>query len=223
MMLQNACIRYDKTIIHKPSTTSRAVYQHEVDADPDTHDEEDSYLDDNLAPVGIDTPSDDMYNIHNTNFKRNPQVKSLVPRKPPRKSKPNKAIPPEPGYNGPVCLPKHIYNNQDKKAQYKPNCSRMAQVHEQDHEEVEDRPDHPEPDLEKQFHEESYPTQDSDIEDLLETYTPYTVNGTFTYHISKHDRNPSTNPGAEPPRDARDSGSARSHSTHLETSSSDRP
>ena len=38
-----------------------------------------------------------------------------------------------------------------------------------------------------------------------------------------YDRNPSTNPGEEPPRDARDSGSARSHSTHLETSSSDRP
>ena len=37
------------------------------------------------------------------------------------------------------------------------------------------------------------------------------------------DKIPSTNPGAEPPRDARDSGSARSHSTHLETSSSDRP
>ena len=36
-------------------------------------------------------------------------------------------------------------------------------------------------------------------------------------------RIPSTNPGADPPRDARDSGSARSHSTHLETSSSDRP
>ena len=32
---------------------------------------------------------------------------------------------------------------------------------------------------------------------------------------------PSTNPGAEPPRDGRDSGSARSHSMHLETSSSD--
>ena len=41
-----------------------------------------------------------------------------------------------------------------------------------------------------------------------------------TKHI---DRIPSTTPGAEPPRDARDSGSARSHSTHLETSSSDRP
>ena len=29
------------------------------------------------------------------------------------------------------------------------------------------------------------------------------------------DRIPSTTPGADPPRDARDSGSARSHSTHL--------
>ena len=37
------------------------------------------------------------------------------------------------------------------------------------------------------------------------------------------DRIPSTTPGAEPPRDARDSGSARSHSIHRETSSSDRP
>ena len=37
------------------------------------------------------------------------------------------------------------------------------------------------------------------------------------------DRIPSTTPGTEPPRDARDSGSARSHSMHLETSSSDRP
>ena len=33
------------------------------------------------------------------------------------------------------------------------------------------------------------------------------------------DRIPSTTPGAEPPRGAKDSGSARSHSTHLETSS----
>ena len=30
------------------------------------------------------------------------------------------------------------------------------------------------------------------------------------------DRIPSSTPGAEPPRDAKDSGSARSHSTHLE-------
>ena len=37
------------------------------------------------------------------------------------------------------------------------------------------------------------------------------------------DRISSTTPCAEPPRDARDSGSARSHSMHLETSSSDQP
>ena len=41
--------------------------------------------------------------------------------------------------------------------------------------------------------------------------------------VRGNDRIPSTTPGAEPPRDARDSGSARSHSTHLETSSSNRP
>ena len=43
------------------------------------------------------------------------------------------------------------------------------------------------------------------------------------YQLDINDRIPSTTPGADPPRDARDSGSARSHSTHLETSSSDRP
>ena len=41
-------------------------------------------------------------------------------------------------------------------------------------------------------------------------------------HI-QNDRIPSSNPGSVPPRDARDSGSVRSHSMHLETSSSDRP
>ena len=50
IMLQNACIRYDKTLKQKPSTTSRAVYQHEIEEDPGVHDEEDDYLDDNLAP-----------------------------------------------------------------------------------------------------------------------------------------------------------------------------
>ena len=30
MMFHNACIRYDKTLKQKPSTTSRAAYQHEL-------------------------------------------------------------------------------------------------------------------------------------------------------------------------------------------------
>ena len=48
---------------------------------PSINDEEDDNLDDNFAPDGIDTPSDDMYNVYNTNFKR----------KPPGKSKPSRA------------------------------------------------------------------------------------------------------------------------------------
>ena len=47
--------------------------------------------------------------------------------------------------------------------------------------------------------------------------------GETATQLKESDRIPSTTPGAEPPRDARDSGSARSHSTHLETSPSDRP
>ena len=47
--------------------------------------------------------------------------------------------------------------------------------------------------------------------------------GETATQLKGSDRIPSTTPVAEPPRDARDSGSARSHSTHLETSSSDRP
>ena len=139
-----------------------------------------------------------MYNVHNTNFKRTPQVKSLIPRKPNGNFKPHKGISPKHRYNGPVYHPKHIYNmlseemkkeldkyNQEKKAQYKPNHSRMARVHEQEHEEADD-PDHPEPDLENHFQEEFHPMQDSDIEDLVEKHTSYTVNMASTYHISKH-------------------------------------
>ena len=47
--------------------------------------------------------------------------------------------------------------------------------------------------------------------------------GETATQLKGSDRIPSTTPGAEPPRDAKDSGSARSHSTHLETSSSDLP
>ena len=36
MMLQNACIRFDKTLKHKPSPTSRAVFQQDT-TDEDIH------------------------------------------------------------------------------------------------------------------------------------------------------------------------------------------
>ena len=47
--------------------------------------------------------------------------------------------------------------------------------------------------------------------------------GETATQLKGSDRIPSTTPAAEPPRDAKDSGSARSHSTHLETSSSTDP
>ena len=60
----------------------------------------------------------------------------------------------------------------------------MATFHEQESEEAVDDPEHPEPDLESQFHEDSYPLQDSEIEAFPEQHTPYTVNVASTYHIS---------------------------------------
>ena len=47
--------------------------------------------------------------------------------------------------------------------------------------------------------------------------------GETATQLKGSDRIPSTTPGAERPRDDMDSGSASSHSTHLETNSSDRP
>ena len=103
MMLQNACIRYDKTLKHKPSPTSRAVYQHDIDDDdPPMYEDGEEYPEDDYDTDGIDTPSDDMYNVHSTNFKRPPHVKSLIPRNPNEKFKPHKSPNPKPRYNGPV-------------------------------------------------------------------------------------------------------------------------
>ena len=61
----------------------------------------------------------------------------------------------------------------------------MAKVHEQDHEEA-GSPDNPETDLENHFHEDSYPMQDTDIEDHLETHGQYSANMAPTCHISPH-------------------------------------
>ena len=60
-------------------------------------------------------------------------------------------------------------------------------------------------------------------ESLPQVKSPLDKNDHPELDNSELDRIPSTTPGEEPPRDAKDSGSARSHSTHLETSSSNRP
>ena len=111
MMLQNACIRYDKTLKHNPTPTSRTVYQHgTADDDPPMCKDEEDYSGDDNTPDGIDAPTDDMYNIRNTNLKRPPHVKSLILRKPNEKSKSHQGLTPKPRYNDPVYLPKNIYH-----------------------------------------------------------------------------------------------------------------
>ena len=108
-MLHNACIRYDKSLKQKPSLTARAVNQHEVAGDSGTYGEDGDYVEEGLMPDGIDTPSDDFYNLNTTNFNRNPQVKSIIPRTPKGKQKPSEVASNKPRYNGPVYVPKHIY------------------------------------------------------------------------------------------------------------------
>ena len=66
----------------------RAVYQHDFDRDSGPDDDDGDYVDEGFAPNGIDTPSDEFYNIHTTNFNRNPQIKTLIPKTPPGKLKP---------------------------------------------------------------------------------------------------------------------------------------
>ena len=43
-MLQNACIKYDKSLKQKPSSRARAVYQHELDEDSGKDGDEGHYV-----------------------------------------------------------------------------------------------------------------------------------------------------------------------------------
>ena len=67
-MLQNAHIRYGNNLKQKPSPTARAVYQHELDEGSGTDGDDGDYVEEGFAPDGIDTPSDDVYNINTTIF-----------------------------------------------------------------------------------------------------------------------------------------------------------
>ena len=75
--------------------------------------------------------------------------------------------------------------NQEKKASYKSAYPRTAKIHEQDH--VNDHiPENPETNLDNHHPDDSYPMQDSDIEELLETHGHYSAMMASSYHISKH-------------------------------------
>ena len=145
-----------------------------------------------FAPGGIDTSSDDFYNINTTNFNQNPQIKSFIPRPPKGKPKP-KAAYNKPRCNGPVYLPKYIYDilseevkkelekyNKEKKANYQPNSNRMPKVHEQDHGE-EHPAENPERDHDNHYTDDSYPMQDSYTEELIDSHSGYSAKMAFLY------------------------------------------
>ena len=128
---------------------------------------------------------------------RNPLVKSLIPRTPKGIPKP-KVASNKLRYNGPVYLPNHILDmlseavkkeldkyNREKKANYQPINKRMAKVHEHSHRD-EGLPENAEPDLETYDTEDSYPMQESDIEELINSDGGYSAKMAFSYHISKH-------------------------------------
>ncbi len=124
-LLINACIRYDKT--RKANVARKSnIYmasqdiQEEDDQDMDT----DSWGEDF---DGIDTPSEDFYQVNTTKtnfmsskYKGRPRLplkqfnnRTLVPHKevPPR-NQPSKPFTPK--YDGPIYLPSHLYNMYSK-------------------------------------------------------------------------------------------------------------
>ena len=112
-LLHNACIRSDKSLKQKPSVASIATYQHSTSVvDFEEEEDEPEYAATSSLFGGIDMPSDDFYSIITTNFKRQPHVQSLIPRKPSTRPKPgtSKSGPPKPRYSGPIYLPTNIYN-----------------------------------------------------------------------------------------------------------------
>ena len=128
-MLQNACIRYDKSLKQKLSPTTRAVYQHELVEDSSIDCDHGTMLKKDLHLMEL-TPHLMTATIKTTNFNRNPQVNSLTPRTPKGKPKP-KASYNKPRYNGPVYLPKHIFSEEVKKELDKYNKETKPTTHQQ--------------------------------------------------------------------------------------------
>ena len=60
----------------------QSCLQYELDEAPSVHNEKDDFLDDKFAPDAIDTPSDDVYNIHHINFNRLPMHNPSLDFKP---------------------------------------------------------------------------------------------------------------------------------------------
>ena len=66
----------------KPSAAPRAANQHDLHTEPSILTESIDHSDSGTLYGGIDMAADDFYRVYTTNFKKPPQVGSLIPRKP---------------------------------------------------------------------------------------------------------------------------------------------
>ncbi len=188
-LLIDTCVIHDKKNKSKPSRTSRAVYQHEIEED-DNHS---SYID-------IDDINDEIYQVNATNINRKPPMLSPAHRRPHSNNNnrsnnnSNYKDNSKPKYNGPIYLPKEIYNmlsEEAKKSLDKYNKERIKEFHERNKRVVKqhvqenddnDADSEHETDLQP---EEEHPIlmDDDEIENLIDTYS---IKVAITYNISQH-------------------------------------
>ena len=124
-LLQNAFIRYDSSQKSRPSSTSRAAYQHDLSPvhHEYLHPQDNSSSDTTYG--GIDMPAEEFYQVHTTNLNRPPTVSTLTPRKPinsPPSGRPNPRRSP-----GPIYLPANIYKLLSDVAMSRSSKSTMPQ------------------------------------------------------------------------------------------------
>ena len=167
-LLEQACIKYDNKVSNNSVRRKRNIYNHHFhqddDENPETNDYfeiEDSFMTspDNSTFSGIDIPAEEYYQIHSSRFNT---PRNRTPSRPFKKSNsfstPPRSNPQTPTkkYDGPVYLPKHIYQligkqaqdalakyNQDAIARYQSSNRRSANVHEVSF--SSDQHDHPSP------------------------------------------------------------------------------
>ena len=111
-LLINACVRYDRT--KKANIAKRGhIYQTSSTPDNDGFNDEIPYETPGRDPyMGIDTPSDEFYNIHTTQYVPPMSARHILQ---PRLPKPNQSPETFPKkqakqrWTGPIYLPAHIY------------------------------------------------------------------------------------------------------------------
>ena len=190
-LLQNACIRYDSNIKCRPSPASRAAYQHELSQDHHDNPYPQDYSSTGTSYGGIDMPAEEFYQVCTTNLTRPPNVSTIIPRIPtnaPPTGSPRRTP-------GSFFLPANIYKllsdvaikelkKHNATARSTPPPKQAFNTHDTDPHPDQTPTDTPEgdatppdspadPDLDNTEPCEAFTFDDSTLEHILDTYSPY--------------------------------------------------